>query len=447
MFNCKFTLSLLSCLSFFNLLFAEETAPEKIKIISVENVYRMDVNGSINPATKSYLGQGFKKAAKNDVDLILISMNTPGGLVTTTKDILQLFGESEIPVAMWVRPQGASATSAGAILASGSHLLYMSEGTNMGAATPVQMGGDIEQEDARNKAVNDLVALVKSLAEAMGRDAEGFELMISEGKSFTASEALEKNLINGIVNRQDELWPLIDGSTVAIKGERVLIEVPSTPRVETIQMDPGQLLLNFFANPITAYILFLLGAALLYFEFQSPGGFIAGGLGLICLLLAGIGFQVLPLNVGALTLICLGFIFFLLELYITSYGIFSIAGIISLITGSLFLYRTEDSYIEVSTPVILSSLGGVIAFIGVMIYIVFRDQKNVGKEHFNDLSHRLGQVTGELPPVEEGLFYYQVKVSGEIWKARSKTQLNTGDRCRVIAQDHRDIILDIEAIK
>lgn len=424
---------------------AEEDNAEN-KTLRIEKVYRLDVNSSINPATYNYLSEGLKKAKKNNIDLMLITMNTPGGLVTTTKDILNLFGESDIPIAMWVRPEGASATSAGAILASGSHLLFMSEGTNMGAATPVQMGGDIEQEDARNKAVNDLVALVKSLSDARGRSSEGFEEMISEAKSFTATQALEQNLINGIANSERDIWEQIHEMEINIKGNKTKLLVESTPEVEVVSMDPGQALLNFFANPITAYILFLLGAALLYFEMQSPGGFIAGGLGVLFLILAGIGFQVLPLNVGALVLIALAFVLFLLEVYITSYGIFSIAGVISLITGSLFLYRTEDSYIELSTPVIFSSVAAIIVFILVVLAVIARDQKNVGKEKFNHLIGRKGHIIGELPKLDNETYFYQVKIAGELWKAKSTDNFNENEPCEVVHHDDHEMILTIKKI-
>lgn len=422
----------------------EEEQAQTSKTISVELVHRLDVSSSINPATYNYFKENFKRAHTQQVDLILITMNTPGGLVSTTKDILNLFGESDIPVVMWVRPEGASATSAGAILASGAHFLFMSNGTSMGAATPVQMGGDIEQEDARNKAVNDLVALVKSLSEARGRNSEGFEKMISEAKSFSASDAYEQNLINGIANDEGQLWRLLDGMSGKLKGNEIQLEVTQNPKVEVISMDPGQALLNLLANPVTAYVLFLIGAALLYFEMQSPGGMIAGGLGVLFLILAGIGFQVLPLNVGALVLIALAFVLFILEVYITSYGLFSIAGVISLITGSLFLYRTDDSYIELSAPVIFSSVSAIVVFILIVLLVIARDQKNIGKEKFNSFDGLTAKVVAKMDPMHPGHHYYQIKVAGELWQARCKDELSIGDHCIVIAQDSKDNILDIQ---
>ncbi|MFT6604283.1 MAG: membrane-bound serine protease (ClpP class), partial [Bacteriovoracaceae bacterium] len=281
----------------------------------------------------NYIKTGFKRAASEKFDLINIEINTPGGLVSTTKDILSEFGKSEIPVVVWVKPEGASATSAGAIIASGAHLLFMSDGTNIGAATPINSDGDIKSKDVRKKAINDLVALIQSLSESKGRNAKQFGSMIEEASSFKAKEAKLKNLANAIVNNRREFKEAIDGQVVKIKGKQFKIKANSLEWKEQ-KWDMGQELLNIFSNPSLAYILFLIGASLIYLELQAPGGLIAGSIGAVCLVIAAIGFQVLPLNLGALGLIVLSFVLFVIEIYITSYGLISIAGILSLIFGS-----------------------------------------------------------------------------------------------------------------
>ncbi|MEX0798035.1 MAG: ATP-dependent Clp protease proteolytic subunit, partial [Bacteriovoracaceae bacterium] len=303
-----------------------KTKEQESGVYAVKQVKFLEISASINPATYSYLKTEIEKTKPALGDMVVIRLNTPGGLVTTTKDIITLIGDTDVPVAIWVSPEGASATSAGAIIAASAHLLVMSEGTNMGAATPIGMGGDIEQEDARSKAVNDLVALVSSLSQTRGRNAEAFSKMISEAASYGAEEALEKGIIDGVVNTQVDLAAFINGSTVRIKGQNVKLDIKEGADYQDKGMDPGQKILNIFANPMTAYILFIIGAALLYLEFQAPGGFIAGAVGVVLLILAAIGFQVLPLNFGALGLIVLAFILFVLEIYITSYGILALAG-------------------------------------------------------------------------------------------------------------------------
>ncbi len=299
----------LSLFLFFSLvssiLFASE--PVFIEQRSVEKIIRLDINSSINPATYSYLKAGFQEAKENEFGAILITLNTPGGLVSTTKEILTLFGDSDLPVIVWIRPEGASATSAGAIISSGAHMLYMSDGTNMGAATPIEMSGDIKQTDARSKAINDLVALVQSLAQTRGRNADLFAEMIEKASSFKSKEALEKKLIDGIANSTKDIRELSHHRVIKIKGKQVKLEFRDA-QIISFGMDLGQKLLDILANPSTAYILFVIGAGLIYLELQAAGGFIAGGVGVVCLLLAGIGFQVLPLNFGALGLIVLSFL-------------------------------------------------------------------------------------------------------------------------------------------
>ena len=159
-------------------------AEETLDTIKIEKILQLNIESSINPATYNYLAEGFKAAKNQKIDMILVTMNTPGGLVSTTKKILTLFGDSDIPVVVWIKPEGSSATSAGAIIASGAHGLYMSEGTNIGAATPIQMSGDIQQKDMKNKAINDLVALVSSLAETRGRTAKHVGELLEIASSF-----------------------------------------------------------------------------------------------------------------------------------------------------------------------------------------------------------------------------------------------------------------------
>jgi len=397
------------------------------EIYKISSILEAEVTSSINPATFSYLEATQKRASTEKHDIILLKINTPGGLVTTTKKILTLIGESDVPWVVWITPEGASATSAGAIIASGAHLLFMSEGTNIGAATPIQLGKDIDKKsDMRKKAVNDLVALVQSLSEARGRNPKLFGEMIEKAASFKSKEAKEKNLINDIINTESELIEKLQNSKVRIKGKDLSFQVEN-PKVISNPMDKGQKLLNTFADPSTAYVLFLLGAALIYLEFQAAGGFIAGAVGAFFLLLAGIGFQVLPLNFGALGLMVLSFILFVMEAFITSYGILSIAGLASLITGSLFLFRTDDAYLSISTSFIFASVAAIISFLGICLYFIVKERKYVGKEKFNEASKKLGTIV-KFSKKENNLFIYQAKFGGEFWNVACPEEVQVGDQ-------------------
>ncbi len=407
----------------------------------VNRITYLNVDASINPAIFNFLEDNLKKLSKENGDLAFIKLDTPGGLVSTTKDILTLIGSLDYPVGVWITPEGASATSAGAIISSAAHFLVMSEGTNIGAATPITMGKDIDQKDGRAKAVNDIVALVRSLSKARGRNPDFFEKMISEAISLDARDALEKNVIDKIVNRQSDLIDFLATSSVTIKGEEMKLIVAKNVMTRTVEMDPGQQILNIFSNPTTAYILFIIGAALLYFELQAPGGFIAGALGACCLVLAGIGFQVLPLNFGAVGLIVLSFVLFILEVYITSFGILTIGGIITLILGSLFLFRTDNSLIELEISVIISVVASITAYVSFLGWYIFKTWHK--HKDFYGHAHDEGVV---LQVLDRDKKKYQVRIEGEIWTAKSEEYLELHDAVEVISQDDEHLTMTIKKI-
>lgn len=423
-------------------LFAQENIFEEYP---VHKILTLKVDSTINPATLNYLREGFTKAHKEGFDLILLTLNTPGGLVSTTSDILTEIGQSDIPVAIWITPQGAAAISAGAIMSSAAHLLVMSEGTSIGAATPIEMSGDIKEKDARAKAINAITGMVQGMAEARGRDPVAFGDMVTKAKMFNSKEAIDLKIIDGIAHTRNEFLNLIEGKHLVVKNKFLSIS-ERNPTFVDFEMDPGQKLLNIFASPSLAYILFLLGAALIYFELQAPGGFLAGSLGVICLLLSGIGLQVLPLNFGAMALIILSFILFILEIYITSFGILTLAGLASLTTGSLFLFRTDDSYLHFSHTLIFSMVGAITLFIALMGAYIWWDHKHGPvKKNRNFLGHsgKTAHILNILESEISGVFKYQVKVSGEIWNAKSKKLYKIGDTAEILDEDTEEMYLVI----
>ncbi|MBP6217833.1 MAG: nodulation protein NfeD [Oligoflexales bacterium] len=439
MAKLQFGLSLLLALLSFSGFARERTKLPIRKILSTT------VDSSINPATLNYLSTSFEHAQKLGYDLILINLNTPGGLVSTTKEILALIGNSKIPTAIWIHPEGGSATSAGAIIASSAHILAMSPGTNIGAATPVQLGKDLEDKDLRNKAINDLVSLVQSLSQSRGRNQEAFGNMIKEAASYQSQNAVELKLVDFIANTQNEFVEKLQGREISIQGETFTLECLN-PQVDEQAMDLGQKLLNILASPDLTYILFMLGAALIYFEFQTPGGFIAGGVGSILLILSGIGFQVLPLNFGSLALIILAFILFILELYITSYGGLSLVAVLSLSVGSLFLFRTDNAYLDISLPLIFATISCITLAALSLTFLVFRDlKKDSNKKNYYSLAGKTATILATLPELgsssEPGIHCFQVKVAGEIWTAKSQTALQIGETCTVTDEDRINMFL------
>ena len=418
---------------------ATEESTDKINVHSILSV---EINSSINPATKSYLERAYEEADKKNSKLLIIQLNTPGGLVSTTKEIIEMIGTQPIPTVIWIGPEGASATSAGAIIASAAHVLYMAPGTNIGAATPIQMSGDIKQEDLRKKAVNDLVALVKSLSEARGRKTKPFEEMISEAKSFTSKEALKLGIIDNIASNKKEILKDLNGKSVLLQGKKVTLEI-SDPKIDEAVMDWGQSLLNILANPSMAYVLFIIGAALLYLELQAPGGLIAGSIGVVCLVLAGIGFQVLPLHFGALGLIVLSFVLFVLEAFITSFGLLTLAGLAALITGSMFLFRGNDGYMTISTGLIISTTSAIGVFVLFMVFYLAKQWKQRSHTGFNEIIGHNAEIISISPVESEPYTEYKVKCNGELWKARSTNNYQVGERVKVLSKEEETLVLNI----
>jgi membrane-bound serine protease (ClpP class) len=411
----------------------------------IDTIVELEINAAITPAIYNYIETAVKNLARPHHTFLLIHLNTPGGLVTTTKDILTFLGSQDLIYGIWVTPEGASATSAGAILAGSAHFIFMNEGTNIGAATPIGLGEDIEKGDAKSKILNDLVSLTQSLAEARNRKSEPFIKMIKEAKSYSAQEALKDGFINNIMSHRKQLKNLLDGKTTKIKGNEYIIHFSDPVDFKKVKMNSAQRLLNIFAHPSTAYILFIIGVALIYFELQAPGGYVAGGIGLISLILAGIGFQVLPLNFGSMGLIVLAFILFILEAFVTSFGLLTIGGIISLIVGSIFLYKTDDSFISLSLSLIISTALSILLYVALILWFIVKERKKNKSKKFFNFQNETGKIIKILERSDgNGMYHYQIKIAGEIWNAQSLKQHELNSEVKILNIDENHLTLNIE---
>lgn len=401
----------------------------KADVFRPHEISVLEINSAITPATHDYLKYQFSKTPEKA--LILIKMNTPGGLITTTKDIITLVGGQKNPIAVWITPEGASASSAGAIIAASAHFILMTPGTNIGAATPVGLGGDLKESDGRSKALNDLTSLVRSLSESRQRPGKPFEDMIKTAQSFTDTESHKLGIINGVISRESEVIDVLHHQKFILQGQEMKLELNHSPPVKNYAPTLGQTLLEVLANPATAYFIFLAGIALIYFELQAPGGYIAGGIGVCLLILSAISFQVLPLNWGALSLIIIGAVLLILEIYITSYGLLALGGIASFVAGSLFLFHGEGGFISIDYPVLISTFFGILTACSLIAWYLIREHKKqeVTGNFFLPTGSK-GTILKELNNDDEN-FYYQVKVRGEIWNAFSHEKLTTGDSVEI----------------
>jgi membrane-bound serine protease (ClpP class) len=416
--------------------FFSEAFAEKEKVMTINNIVILKINSAITPATKDYIQENLSKASEHS--LFIIKLNTPGGLVVTTKDIISLISNSNHPVAIWIAPEGAAASSAGALIATSAPFIFMSPGTIMGAATPINLGSNIAESDGRNKIINDLKAMVRSMSQLHNRPGVFFEDMITTARSFTDQEAMKLELIDGIVSTPTEMIPALTKKSVNILGTQYKLNIDHV-FISEVEPTIGQKILEVLANPSASYFLFLLGIALIYFEFQAPGGYIAGAAGFSLVIISAIAFQVLPLHWGAFSLIICGAILLIMDLYLPSHGLLSISGLIATLLGSLFLFHNISGFIEIKYSVILS------CFLGIALPLVFmlwytnkHDVKHLGKDDFFAPIGALGTIVA----IEES--FYQIKVNGQFWRALSEEALSVGDQIEVIEKVSNQLMVKIK---
>jgi len=396
-------------------------------------VILLNLDGTINPAGDDYLDSGIRRAENQNSPLIVVRLNTPGGLLSTTRTMVQKIAESSVPVVIWVSPAGASATSAGAIIAIGAHFIVMAPGTNIGAAHPVgPQGKDIEGDMAK-KAVNDTVAFVTSMAKLRGRNEKVAGQIVGESLSLTADKAVKEKIADSIATDISEILKFVDGKKVIVReGKEITIKIPENSPVENLEMNLGQKFLHVISNPNIAYILMMLGGLGIYIELTSPGALVPGILGAICLLLAFISMQTLPINLGAIALVVLGMLMLVAEVFVPSFGALTVGGLVSLVIGSLFLIDSSSADLAVSIPLLIGVLSGVLAVVAVIFWGVIRVIRKPKEDKFG-LSDFEGVVQSVAETASQGrLATGKVRIRGEIWSFNSEDSLQVGDPIQVI---------------
>jgi membrane-bound serine protease (ClpP class) len=337
------------------------------------------------------------------------------------------------PVVVFVAPSGARAASAGVMITMAGDIAAMAPGTNIGAAHPVNAGGKDIDETMAAKVVNDMVAHARSVAEQRGRNADWVEDAIRDSVSITETEALRKNVIDLVADDLDALLKLIDGRKIKGKG---VLDIKDAPR-KIVSESLRTKVLKAISDPNIAFILFLIGAAGLYFELSQPGAILPGVIGGLCLILSIYAFQMLPVNIVGVLLMALAIIFFILEIKITSYGMLSVAGTIALFLGGMMLYDESSTGVRLSLSVLIPAVAVVSIFFAVVAGLAFRSQVAGTRTGRRGLIGELGKVKARIDP--QG----KVLVHGELWKARSQAVLEVGQDVRVVAVD--GLTMDVEA--
>jgi len=409
-------------------LFSAEKADER------PVAYLLDVDGTINPALADYIIKGMQKAEESKASCVIIRMDTPGGVVTTTKTIIKEMINSKVPIVVYVAPSGSSAASAGALITMGADVAAMAPGTNIGAAHPVGGGGQEIEKSMSEKVINDLTAYMRGVVTKRGRNAEWAEQAIRESVSITAKEALDMKVIDLIADSVPDLLEKLDGRKIE-KDSRTVVLHTKGARVERIVTGLRFKILDVIANPNIAYLLMMIGGIGILMELYNPGLIFPGVVGGISLLLALFALQVLPVNYVGIMLIILAVIMFIVELKVTSFGLLSLGAIISLTLGSIMLFETGEMAMRVSWTVIIPTVAGVSAFFIFALGLVVKAHMKRPRTGGQGLVGEVGLALTELD--NEG----RVSVHGEYWNARSDRHIPKGERVRVVNVENLRLIV------
>jgi membrane-bound serine protease (ClpP class) len=415
--------------------------------------YLVEIDGAIGPVTQELIVRGIDNAQAEGADFVILQMNTPGGLDHSMREIIKAILGAHIPVITYISPQGSRAASAGTYILYASHIAAMAPATNLGAATPVQIGGlpkiptDPSRDDSEEKGgegktsmekkiINDATAYIKGLAKLRGRNEKWAEQAVREAASLTAEEALDKNVIDIVAVDLTALLKQLDGRQVDVKGQKVTLDTDALI-IERITPDWRSRLLAVITNPNIAYILMLAGIYGLFIEFSHPGIILPGVVGTICLLLALYAFQVLPINYAGLALLAMGLVFIVSEIFVTSGGILGIGGVVAFTVGSIMLF--DDKYIAVSIPLIG---GTALVSAGFMLWILNRFSALRHRQVVSGAEYMIGR-TGNV--LEDFTSRGRVVIDGESWLADTRVPLTAGQNIRITSMDK--MVLKIESIE
>lgn len=385
-------------------------------------VHVITLDATINPATADYIHASIERAQKDEAECLIIRLNTPGGLLKSTRVIVTDLLSAPLPVIVYVAPAGSQAASAGTFITLAAHVAAMAPGTNIGAAHPVGMQGGEKDSIMNEKATNDAAAFIRTISEKRKRNVKWAEEAVRKSLSITESEALKEGVIDLVAPSITALLDSVDGKQLNLDGRSVRLQTKEA-EVKEFEMDWKHKLLDLLSDPNVAYIFFLLGIYGLMFELYNPGSILPGVVGVIAIIIALYSLHTMPINYAGLALILFGIILFIAEIKVTSYGLLTIGGIISLALGSIMLIESDSSleFIRISWSVIIPAALVTALFFAFAVGMGIKAQRAKPTTGIEGLIGEEGETLTTLNP--EG----QVRVHGEIWKAHSdEGRIGTG---------------------
>lgn len=400
------------------------------------------IDGAIGPIVADYFDDQLAAAARDSASLVVLELDTPGGLDTSMRQMVRTIMSSSVPVGVYVSPAGARAASAGVFLVMASQVAGMAPATNIGAAHPVNMGGKLDETMAE-KVTNDAVAYLQSLAKQRGRNVEWAEKVVRESVSVPAEEAQELGVVEFVAPdltaflRECNGYHYRDGS-----GGGILHT--SDPLIERHPLSWRDRLLQRITDPTVAYIFLLLGFYGLFFELSNPGSLLPGIVGAICLLLAFLAFQSLPVNYVGVLLIIVGLIMLLLEIKVTSYGALTIGGVIALVLGSLLMFEPGNPFGSIPFQVLVPAVVVTVFFFLAIVGLGLAAQRRRPFSGRNALTGRVGEVIKDDGALGDQ-FGGRIFVDGEYWEYRCATRLKAGQSARVV--ESRGRWLQVEPVE
>ncbi len=389
----------------------------------------VQVQDTINPGVEDFLRYAIERSQDEGAECLIILLDTPGGLMASTRGIAQAILNSAVPVVVYVYPSGAQAASAGVFVTVAGDIAAMAPGTNIGAAHPVSIGGGDVSSTMNEKITNDMVAFARSIAGQRGRNEEWLEDSVRKSVSITAEEAYAENVIDLVAEDLPALISKLDGWEIVRKGYAKTLH---TEGVEQRTILPGwqHNVLRSVSNPNIAYILLMIGLAGLYFELSQPGAILPGVIGGIALILALYAMQTLPVNYAGILLILLAVLFFILEIKVASHGMLSFAGVLSLVLGSLMLFRVPGHTNRLAMSVFVPTVVLISGFFVTVAMLAFRAQMSKAQTGNEALIGMIGEVKKDLTPAGK------VFVNGELWNAVADEELFAGEKVEVISLEN-----------